>query len=111
RTRGQVVFINSSAGLAATANAAQYSAMKHGLKALADSLRGEVNAEGVRVASIFPGRVSTPMQRAILESEGRPWKPERLMQPEDVALAVVGALTLARTAEVTNLSIRPMVKY
>lgn len=111
RARGQVVFINSSAGLAANANAAQYSATKHGLKALADSLRGEVNAEGVRVVSIFPGRVSTPMQRAILESEGRPWKPERLMQPEDVALAVVGALTLARTAEVTNLSIRPMVKY
>ncbi len=111
RAGGQVVFINSSAGLAANANAAQYSATKHGLKALADSLRDEVNAAGVRVISIFPGRVSTPMQKAILEREGRPWKPERLMQPEDVARAVVGALTLARTAEVTNLSVRPMVKY
>ncbi len=111
RAGGQVVFINSSAGLAANANAAQYSATKHGLKALADSLRAEVNADGVRVISIFPGRISTPMQKAILESEGCSWHPERLMQPEDVAHVVVSSLTLPRTAEVTNLSVRPMVKY
>jgi NAD(P)-dependent dehydrogenase (short-subunit alcohol dehydrogenase family) len=111
RACGQVVFINSSAGLAGRAGAAQYSATKHGLKALADSLRDEVNASGVRVLSIFPGRVSTPMQEAILRGEGRPWKPERLMQPEDVAQAMVSALSLPRTAELTSLSIRPMVKY
>src|SRR5690606_7283026 len=36
--RGQVVFINSSAGVCGAAGAAPYSASKHGLKGLADSL-------------------------------------------------------------------------
>src|SRR5262245_31253627 len=46
--RGQVVFINSSAGLSARSGLAQYAATKHALKAIADSLRNEVNADGVR---------------------------------------------------------------
>jgi len=37
--RGQVVFINSSAGLSARASAGQYAATKHALKAIADSIR------------------------------------------------------------------------
>ena len=49
RARGQVVFVNSSAGLHASAGASQYAATKHALKALADSLRCEANDDGVRV--------------------------------------------------------------
>ena len=37
RSRGQVVFINSSAGVDAVPGSGQYSATKHGLRALADS--------------------------------------------------------------------------
>jgi NADP-dependent 3-hydroxy acid dehydrogenase YdfG len=42
--------------------------------------------------------------------EGKEYRPELLLQPEDVATAVINALTLARTAEVTNLYIRPLIK-
>ena len=41
---GQMVFINSSQGLAARATTGPYAATQHALKALADSLRQEVNA-------------------------------------------------------------------
>jgi short-subunit dehydrogenase len=41
--KGQIVFLNSTAGLRAGANISQYAAMKHALKAVADSLREEVN--------------------------------------------------------------------
>jgi len=109
--RGQIVFLNSSAGLRANANASQYSATKHGLKALADSLRDEVNADGVRVLSVYPGRTNTPMQKAIVESEGKDWHPERLMQPEDVARVVLASAALPRTAEVLDLMVRPAQKY
>src|SRR5262245_57355366 len=51
--RGQIVFINSTAGLVARENLSQYSATKHGLKAFADSLREEVNQEGIRVMSLY----------------------------------------------------------
>ena len=108
--RGQVVFINSSAGLNARANVGQYAASKHALKAIADCLREEVNGDGVRVLSVYPGRTATPMQEAIYQAEGKSYRPDRLMQPEDVASAVVNALNLPRTAELTDLHIRPFMK-
>jgi len=108
--RGQIVFINSSVGLSAKANVGQYAATKHALKAFADSLRDEVNNSGIRVLSVFLGRTASPMQEAVHKLEGRPYRPERLLQPEDVAATVINALSLARTAEVTDVSIRPMIK-
>lgn len=110
-SQGQVVFVNSTAGLRANANAAQYSATKHGLKALADSLRDEENRNGVRVLSVFSGRASTPMQRSIAEWEGKSFHPEFLLQPDDVAASLLHALSLPRTAELTDLSLRPFRKY
>jgi NADP-dependent 3-hydroxy acid dehydrogenase YdfG len=108
--RGQIVFINSSAGLNARGGAGQYAATKHALKAIADSLRDEVNADGVRVLSVFVGRTATPMQQGVHMNEGRAYEPERLLQPEDVAATVINALSLPRTAEVTDIHIRPMQK-
>jgi NAD(P)-dependent dehydrogenase (short-subunit alcohol dehydrogenase family) len=110
-SRGQVVFVNSTAGLKANANAAQYSATKHALKALADSLRDEENRHGIRVLSVFSGRTGTPMQRAITDWEGKAFLPEYLLQPEDVAAPLLHALSMPRTAELTDLSLRPLQKY
>lgn len=107
---GCVVFINSSTGLVTRANISQYSATKHALKAMADSFRAEVNADGIRVLSIYPGRTASPQQAAIHKAEGKAYSPELLMQPEDVARIVVEALKVNRTAEVTDISIRPMRK-
>ena len=109
--KGQIVFINSSAGLKARAKVGQYAATKHALKAIADSLREEVNADGVRVLSVFPGRTATPMQAAVHEMEGRDYKPERFMQPEDVAAVVIHALAMPRSAEITDINIRPLTKF
>jgi NAD(P)-dependent dehydrogenase (short-subunit alcohol dehydrogenase family) len=111
RTKGQVVFINSSIGLRADrAGLGQYAATKHALRAVADCLREEVNRDGVRVVSVYPGRTATPGQAAVHRAEGKPYRPEFLLQPEDVASAVLNSLMLPRTAEVTDISIRPMTK-
>jgi NADP-dependent 3-hydroxy acid dehydrogenase YdfG len=108
--RGQIVFMNSSVGLTARAGAGHYAASKHALRAIADSLRDEVNADGIRVLSVFLGRTASQMQSEIHRAEGRPYKPEHLIQPEDVASVVVNALTVPRTAEVTEIRMRPMRK-
>ncbi len=108
--RGQVVFINSSAGLSARPALGQYAATKHALKAIADSLRDEVNGDGVRVLSVFLGRTASPMQVALHEREGRTYHSERLLQTDDVASVVLHALSLPRTAEVTDINIRPLIK-
>ena len=107
RARGQVVFVNSGAGLSARAEWGQYAATKHALKAVADSLRAELAGTGVRVMSVYPGRTASPMQARVHEYEGKPYDPKTFVQPEDVAATVVGALTLPRTAEVTDVSVRP----
>lgn len=110
-SRGQVVFINSSAGLhAARADVGQYAATKHALRAIADSLREELNPRGVRVLSVYVGRTAGPMQERLFREEGRSYHPETLLQPEDVAAIVLNTLKLPPTAEVTDISVRPMMK-
>lgn len=110
QSRGQIVFINSTAGLQARARLTQYAASKHALKAFADGLRDEVNQDGVRVLNLFLGRTATPMQAWTCRQEGRQYRPELLIQPEDVASVVVNALLLPRTAEVTEIRMRPLAK-
>jgi NADP-dependent 3-hydroxy acid dehydrogenase YdfG len=108
---GQIVFINSSASRIARANTSQYAATQHARRAIADSLREEINPQGVRVVAVYPGRTATPLQAKIHEIEGRSYVPERLMQPGDVASVVLNALTLPRSAELTDISVRPMLKH
>jgi NADP-dependent 3-hydroxy acid dehydrogenase YdfG len=115
RTRsGQIVFINSSRGLEARSTTGLYSGFysstQHALRALADSLRQEVNADGIRVLSVYPGRTATPRMKALYELEGWTYQPELLLQAEDIAEVVVSSLLLPRTAEVTNIEIRPLAK-
>ena len=107
---GQIVFINSSVARNSSVDTNQYTATKVALKAFADNLRNEVNSAGVRVLSVFPGRTATPLQAAIHRMEDKNYRPERLLQPEDVASVVINALCLPRTAEVTEIDIRPMQK-
>jgi NADP-dependent 3-hydroxy acid dehydrogenase YdfG len=106
--KGDIVFINSSQGLTAGPGIGQFAATQHGLRALADSLRGEVNAAGVRVLTLHLGRTATHRQERIFSLEGRAYTPERLIQPMDVAAVVLAALTVPRTAEITTIAIRPM---
>src|SRR2546425_2428270 len=108
--QGQIVFVNSSVGLQARGQVGQYAATKHALKAIADTLREEGNRDGVRVLSVYPGRTATPSQEVLHALEGRSYRPDRLLQPEDIATMVVSALCLPRTAEVTDIQIRPMLK-
>lgn len=108
--KGQVVFVNSSAGILAKAGAAAYSASKHALKAVADALREEVKHEGLRVISVYPGRTATRMQAEVSGAEGVPYFPESLMQPEDIAKVVLDALRLDRNAEITDITVRPALK-
>lgn len=110
RAEGQVVFINSSAGLRASADNVLYAATKHGLKAIADGLREEVNPDRVRVISVFTGRTATPMQASVHEHEGRRYLPEFLLHPNDVVEVVLAALALPPSGEVTDVNVRPIAK-
>ena len=108
--RGDIVFINSSTGLGARPEVGAFSATNHALKALADSLREELAGDGVRVLSVYPGRTATPRLEAMYARTGQVYRPELLLQPEDIAEAVLSALRLPDTAQVTDISLRPLAK-
>ncbi|UXA18910.1 mycofactocin-coupled SDR family oxidoreductase [Mycobacterium sp. SMC-4] len=58
---GSIIIVSSSAGLKATPGNAHYAASKHGLVALTNSLALEAGEFGIRVNSIHPYSIQTPM--------------------------------------------------
>lgn len=56
-----VVLVSSTAGIKGIAGAGHYSAAKHAVVGLARTLANELGAEGIRVNSVHPGSVRTPM--------------------------------------------------
>jgi SDR family mycofactocin-dependent oxidoreductase len=61
---GSIVIVSSSAGLKATPGNGHYSASKHGLVGLTNALAIEVGEFGIRVNSIHPYSIDTPMVEA-----------------------------------------------
>ncbi len=58
---GSIVIVSSSAGLKATPGNGHYSASKHGLVAMTNALAIELGEFGIRVNSIHPYSIETPM--------------------------------------------------
>lgn len=58
---GSIIVVSSSAGVKATPGNSHYAASKHGLTALTNSLALEAGEYGIRVNSIHPYSVATPM--------------------------------------------------
>lgn len=105
--RGTVVLVNSGAGLVAHPHWSAYAASKHGLQALADSLRAEEAPHGVRVSTVYPGRTATPMQQLVHDQEGKEYDPSAWIQAGTVADAILHVLDLPRDATVPDLTIKP----
>jgi NADP-dependent 3-hydroxy acid dehydrogenase YdfG len=112
RAGGYLMFLNSSAGINETAGAgaAVYAALQHANRRLAETWRQELNAKGIRVLSIFPGRTNTPRIERLFAHEGREYQPKLLLQPEDIAALVVLAVGLPDTVELTDVKLRPAKK-
>ncbi|MFJ9207916.1 SDR family oxidoreductase [Streptomyces sp. NPDC102264] len=106
-SHGQVIFVNSGAGLSAHAEWGAYAASKHGLKALADALREEERDSGLRVTSVYPGRTASPMQVKVHQQEGKEYDAGRWIDPGSVAATILAALDLPRDARIDDVTVRP----
>ena len=108
-THGTVVFVNSSAGLAASAEWSAYAASKFGLRALADALRAEEVEHGVRVSTVYPSRTATPMQEKVHEQEGRTYDASRWISVDTVVDTVLHVVDLPSDATIPDVTVRPVV--
>ncbi|VBA51676.1 mycofactocin-coupled SDR family oxidoreductase [Mycobacterium attenuatum] len=99
---GSIVVVSSSAGLKATPGNGHYAASKHGLVALTNTLALEVAEFGIRVNSIHPYSVDSPMikPKAMMQMFAMhtsyvhsfppmPLQPKALMAPDEVSDVVV----------------------
>jgi 3-oxoacyl-[acyl-carrier protein] reductase len=99
-----IVNIASLAGRNGFEGGTAYCASKHAVLGFSKALMLEVRKRGLRVIAICPGSVATPFMDK--QDRMRPNR-DRILTAEDVAQAVVGALTLADRAMVSELDIRP----
>nr|WP_315232163.1 SDR family oxidoreductase [uncultured Albidiferax sp.] len=79
RGSGALVGIGSVAGIRGLPGHGAYCASKAGVIAYCESLRGELRASGVKVVTICPGYIDTPLTQK--NTYGMPF----LMQPQDFA--------------------------
>ena len=68
--RGNIVFISSGAGLIGLFGYTAYSPSKFALRGLAESLRGELKPQGIKVSIVYPPDTDTP--QLIAENKTKP---------------------------------------
>ena len=90
RRSGHIVNIASQAGKAGIPGIATYSATKHAVVGLSESVRAELRDSGIEVSCVMPTVVNTELTSGV----GQKWiKP---VEASDVANEIVGALELPR---------------
>jgi NAD(P)-dependent dehydrogenase (short-subunit alcohol dehydrogenase family) len=95
RGGGDIVATASLAGLVAFDHDPVYTASKHAVVGLVRSLATQLAARNIRINAVCPGIVDTPLigsDAQVLRDAGFP-----LLQPEDIAAAVMAALTGGRS--------------
>ncbi len=103
--RGQVLFVNSGAGLTSNAGWGPYAASKFALRAFADALSAEETPNGIRVMTVYPGRTATKMQEKVRNQEHASYEPEKYIQPETLAGTIKTMLETPRDSILTQVMV------
>jgi len=80
-----------------------YNASKAGALALTNTLREELRAQGIRVLALIPGAVDTDIWQQFWPEAPR----EKMASIQDVARAVVVALTMPKNTSIDEIRIGP----
>ncbi|HVP62932.1 MAG TPA: SDR family NAD(P)-dependent oxidoreductase [Myxococcaceae bacterium] len=109
---GHVVNVSSTAGRVANPDASVYAATKFGVGAFSEALRREVYRDGIRVTLIEPGAVATELRDHVPDRETRDrietWaRSMRQLQSEDVAAAILYAVSQPPHVNVNEILLRP----
>ena len=101
---GTIINMASLAGRSGFVGGTAYCASKHAVLGFSRALMLEVRGDDIRVVTLCPGSVDTPLIRNqdMLQPD-----PERILRPEDVAQVVSDVLALPPGAMVSELDLRP----
>jgi NAD(P)-dependent dehydrogenase (short-subunit alcohol dehydrogenase family) len=106
RGRGHLVNIASVAGKAGFPGGATYCATKHAVVGLSEAIRAEVRPTDIDVSIIMPVVVNTELGSGLRKSRGVP-----VVEPEDVANAIVEALQTGRVDVFVPKSVQGLFRF
>ncbi len=98
---GDIVNISSTSGLKGGKNATIYSSSKFALRSMTESWQAELRPDDIRVILVNPSYVQTEFGGAPARTEFDP----KFLRAEDIAHAVVGALTMERRGFVPEVTV------
>jgi clavulanate-9-aldehyde reducatase len=110
---GDVVNVSSVAGRRADAGAAVYNMTKFGVHAFSEALRQEALHAGIRVTTVAPGFVETELQGHNIDPlvkqalERAREQIGEVLRPEDIADAILHAVTRPAHVCVNEVVVRP----
>src|SRR5690625_482530 len=101
RSTGHIINVASVSGFEVSKRSAVYSATKYAVRALSMGLEKELARTGVRVTNISPGMVETDLT-------SRSKINRKILQPEDIAKAVLFAISQPDYVNVNEITVRPV---
>jgi NADP-dependent 3-hydroxy acid dehydrogenase YdfG len=109
---GQIVNLSSVAGRMGFPNGAVYSATKFGVVGFSDALRRETLGQKTRITVIEPGAVATEFVDHTVDQASKAriqaWQATmRQLQPEDIAAAILYAVSQPDSVCVNEILLRP----
>ncbi|CDR62631.1 SDR family oxidoreductase [Staphylococcus schweitzeri] len=102
QSSGHLINIASISGFEVTKSSTIYSATKAAVHTITQGLEKELAKTGVKVTSISPGMVDTAITAAYNPTD------RKKLDPQDIAEAVIYALTQPKHVNVNEITVRPV---
>lgn len=102
QSSGHLINIASISGFEVTKSSTIYSATKAAVHTITQGLEKELAKTGVKVTSISPGMVDTAITAAYNPTD------RKKLEPQDIAEAVLYALTQPKHVNVNEITVRPV---
>ncbi|MGW8190949.1 SDR family oxidoreductase [Sphingomonas hankookensis] len=107
---GHLLFIGSISPEIEAVGESVYAATKAGVQAFAETLRKEVADRNIKVSVIQPGSVDTDMQQCAPAEKVEAVAGEEVLEPAEIADAVLFVLTRSVKCNIVNLRIEPLLQ-
>lgn len=107
---GMIILVGSISVHIKAVGESVYNAAKGGVASFAETLRKELMPEGIRLTLIEPGAIGSAMQPFPAEERARRIAEHKMLDPDQVAEAIMFAATRPPGVDVVTLRIEPLVQ-
>lgn len=108
RKSGHILIVGSMSADLRNPASVVYSATKAAVQSMGESLRKQLNPQGIRVTVVEPGAVDTPMQGDDLKERRRKVQAGDMLEADDIARAIEYALLQPPHCDVVLMQVRPI---